>query len=434
MATLPDSQSTAFLITLLEGSINNDQQTKTIELVGTMLPFRGVSFGTKQRSKTTYYPGNPVATQQLFGATKADTTISGVWYDAALGAGGARALVKQIEYVCEHGFPIEVRWGGGATGGFNDIGVVRRGIIKSIDPKFQIPQIVEWTIEFEWRGEDIATKAPTFGAGPSAVANLADTLSSLSDSVQKVASDLVNYQQSATRIIGVGTGAMATIGSVFDTAQSAFANAMGVLDSASSAIQSAAQLPADLAARVQGVCDRTVLTCVNVRAACDAVCGLWPFVEGLTGQDWISAAQFASVQAKTVKLALFPHDDPLDQLDGMSQQYAILAEIDELAASMAQQSSSLAAQTQPRVIAEERPPAGSDLRDLAVKYYGDAELWVIIAEFNNLDTSEVPATPAGPSDLGAPPILIPDPTAYIAMMAALWGSGATDNSHQGSSA
>ena len=429
MADLPDSQATAFTITLLEGSINNDQKTKTIELVGTMLPFRGVSFGTKQRSKTTYYPGNPVGTQQLFGATKPGTSINGVWYDAALGSGGARALLKQVEYVCEHGFPVEVRWGGGATGGFGDVGVVRRGIVKSIDPKFQIPQIVEWTIEFEWRGEDIATKAPTFGAGPSAVSNLADTLSSLSDSVEKVASDLANYQQSATRLISGGTGAMDTIDDILDTAQSSFANTMGVLDSASTAIQSAADFPAGVLARVQGVCDRTVLTCMNVRAACDAVCGLWPIVDGLMGQDWISAAQFVSVQAKTAKLALFPNDDPLDQLDGMNQQYSVLEGIDELAVQMAQQGAILAAQSRPRIIAEERPPAGSDLRDLAVKYYGDAELWVLIAEFNNLDTSEVPATPSGPSDLGAPPIQIPDPTAYVAMMAALWGSGSTNNSH-----
>ena len=424
---LPDSQATSFLITLLEGSINNDQQTKTIELVGTMLPFRGVSFGTKQRSKTTYYPGNPVATQQLFGSTKENTSINGVWYDAALGDGGARALVRQVEYVCEHGFPVEVRWGGGATGDYGDSGIIRRGIIKGIDPKFQIPQIVEWTIEFEWRGEDIATKSPTFGAGPSAVANLADTLSSLSDSVQKLASDLANYEQSAKRIIGTGTGALATINDILDTAQSSFANAMGVLDSASSAIQSAAQLPADVAASVQGVCNRTVLTCMNVRAAYDAVCGLWPIAEGLNGQDWISAAQFAAVQAKTAKLALFPNDDPLDQLDGMGQQYGILDEVNDLAVQMAQQSASLRSQVQPKIIAEERPPAGSDLRDLAVKYYGDAELWALIAEFNDLDTSEVPATPTGPSDIGAPPILVPDQTLYTAMLDQMWG--AADSLH-----
>lgn len=432
MADLPDSQATSFLITLLEGSLNDDKETKAIELVGTMLPFRGVSFATKQRSKTTYYPGNPVATQQLFGSTKENTTITGVWYDAALGNGNARKLVKQVEYVCEHGLPVEVRWGGGAVGGFDDIGIVRRGIIKSIDPKFQIPQIVEWTIEFEWRGEDIATKAPTFGAGPSAIATKADEFGFLSDAAQKTSIDVESWMDTVTDIIGTGAGAMMMISDTMDTAQSNFANAIVVLDFAASTVQSAAQLPADVAARVQGVCDRTVLTCMGVRDALDAVCGLWPLVEGVTGQDWFTAGRFAAVQAKTAKLALFPTDDPLDQLDGMSQQYGVLESVDAVAEQMAQQSAILAAQVQPTVIAEERPPAGSDLRDLAVKYYNDADMWVLIADFNDLDSSLVPETAGGPSDLGAPPIQIPDQTAYAKMLSQLWGASLTDDSSEAS--
>ena len=57
---LPDSQATAFAITLLEGNLGDADRTTQIDLIGTMLPFRGVSFPTKMRSKTTYYPGNPV--------------------------------------------------------------------------------------------------------------------------------------------------------------------------------------------------------------------------------------------------------------------------------------------------------------------------------------------------------------------------------------
>jgi hypothetical protein len=49
-------------------------------------------------------------------------------------------------------------------------------------------------------------------------------------------------------------------------------------------------------------------------------------------------------------------------------------------------------------------------------------MWVLIADMNDMDTSEVQAAPTGPSDTGAPPILIPDPTAYAAMMASLWGA------------
>jgi hypothetical protein len=173
-------------------------------------------------------------------------------------------------------------------------------------------------------------------------------------------------------------------------------------------------------------------SCMGARAAFDAVCGLQPTREGLIGQDWLDSGKFFKRQAKQAKLALFPTDDPLDQLDGMSQQFAVLESLDIVAQQAAQQAAILANQSQPLIIAEERPPAGSDLRDLAAKWYdGNTDLWVLIADCNDLDTSEVPATPQGPSDLGAPPILIPDATAYAAMMSALWGAPQTDSAGSG---
>lgn len=428
---LPDSQATPFSITLLEGNLGDADRTTQIDLIGTMLPFRGVSFPTKMRSKTTYYPGNPVGTQQVFGATKENTTITGVWYDAALGNGNARALVKRIEYVVEHGFPVEVRWGGGATGGYNDVAIVRRGIIKSIDPKYEIPQIIPWTIEFEWKGEDLQTKAPTFGAGPSAIATKADEFGFLSDSLLQTSTDISSWQESAYSLMGAGTSALATVDDALDDAQNAFVNAMTVLDTATDVIQSGAELPSNVADRVRGACDRVVMSCMNVRAAYDAVCGLWPLAEGLTGKDWVDAGLFVRRQAKQAKLALFPTDDPLDQLDGMSQQFDVLESIDTLAEQVAQQASILASQTVPEILAEVRPTAGSDLRDLALQFYGNADMWILIADANDLSTSEVPATPTGPNDTGSPPIVIPVQTAYAAMLAQSYGAPQTNNAPGG---
>jgi hypothetical protein len=414
---MADSQATSFDIAILDGSLKGT----TISLVGTMLPFRGVSFPTKQRSKTTYYPGNPVGSQQVFGATKDDTTITGVWYDMALGPGNARALVRQIEFVVEHGLPVEVTWGGGAVGNFDDVGITRRGIIKSIDPKFETTQIVEWTIVFEWKGEALQTTAPTFAAGPSAVAGKADEFNFLSDSLQETGDGITSWREDASRYVSAGVGAIAFVNSALDDAQNSFANAMTELDYATALVQEGADLPASIMERVRGACARVVGSCQNVRAAYDAVAGLRPLVEGLAGKDWTDAALFGAQQAKEAKLALFPTDDPLSQMDGMGQQFAIMQSTDAQAEACAQQAASLAAQIHPIVIAEERPPAGSDLRDLAVKYYGDANLWYCIADFNDMDSSLVRDTPTGPSDDNVPPILIPDATAYAAMMSTLWG-------------
>lgn len=430
---MAEPQTTSFDIRLLEGEFIFAAQSVTddptrIELIGRMLPHKGVSFPTKQRSKTTYYPGNPVGSQQLFGAIKDNTTISGVWDDSVLGPGFARTLVRQFEYVVEHGFPVEVRWGGTGDGGFGDVGIVRRGIIKSIDPKYDMAQIVAWTIEFEWKGEGLPTTAPTFAAGPSEVSTKSDEFAFLADQAVGTSAEVSSWQETVFSVMAAGAGALAAVNDALDEAQSAFAAGVTVLDWATDIIQTGAELPSSVADRVRGCCDRIVNCCMNIRASYDSVCGLWPLVEGLTGQDWIDAGKFFQLQAKTARLALVPNDDPLDQLSYASHVMDVIAASDQMAEQAARQAAALEAQMHPDVIAEERPPAGSDLRDLAMKHYGDADLWLLIADYNDLDSSEVPATPLGPSDFGAPPIYIPDPTAYAAMLAQLWGAPQQDNS------
>ena len=126
-------------------------------------------------------------------------------------------------------------------------------------------------------------------------------------------------------------------------------------------------------------------------------------------------------QAGEAKLAMYPHDDPLERLDGQTSQDSLIQVWDLLAEQAAVASAKLAAQQVPDVIAIERPSAGSDLRDLAVKFYGDPDLWLLIADYNDLDTSEVPATPTGPSDTGAPPIYIPRHTSTSADLTNTWG-------------
>lgn len=427
---LPETQATAFEIEVLDGAMKGT----VISLEGTALPFRddGVSFSSKQRSKTTYYPGNPVASQQVFGATQENTTITGVWHDHALGDGGARELVKQLRYVCEHGLPVEVRWGGAVLDNYSDEGIVQRGIIKMIDPKYQMPQIIAWTIEFEWSGAELVSVPPTFAGGPSAISTKADEFGFLSDSLADTTEEVSSWRETAYIPINAGVGALALINDTLDNVQTEFAETMTVLDYAADVIIGGAELPGSVMERVRGACARVVATNMNLRAAFDAVAGLWParsMIAGvtlspaaLTGADWYTMGRFVSAQAKEAKLAIFPTDDPLEQMDGMNQQFSLMQSSDAMAEKCMQQASALAAQIHPAVIAEERPPAGTDLRDLAVRYYGDAELWVIIADFNDLDTSLVPSTPMGPSDNGSPPILIPDATAYAAASAAVWGA------------
>ena len=400
-----------------------------ISLQGFMLPFRGVSFPTEQRIKTTYYPGNPQASQTVVGPTLSNTTIVGRWMDVSRGVsdGESRTIVRQIEYLVEHAIPVEVQWGGrnfGADSGIDDDpAIVRRGLVKKIDPKYNRLEDVEWSIEFEWSGGDVQSQSPTLSSD---VVDQGGAFVDFSDQLGTTVDTTQSWIDSAWNHLGKGSNALLAVSDAMDYAQNHLIDAINVVDGASDLLQDVSALPSEIANRVQGVCDRAVLACANGRAAVDAFCGTWELVNrGLPqAQTPGSTNNPLSVEAKRAKLALIATDDPLNHLDQETALHDVISQWDETAALAARRSAAIQSQTLPDIIAIVRPPAGSDLRDLAVQYYGDSTLWVVIAAYpaNNLDSSEVPATPTGPSDTGAPPIYIPRITSTSTALAALWGS------------
>ena len=390
-----------------------------ITLDGDALPFKGMEFPTEQRLSTKYYPGNPVATQQVGGPIKPPSTWMGHWMDVTLGEGGARQLVLQFEYLCERGIPVEVRWGGRQLANGEDPAIVRRGLIKKFTPKYQRAQDVEWTCEWEWRGEVIQTKPPTFSA--EGFASSWD-FSALSDQLEDAKNETTSWMDTVWALIGKGADVMLKINDALDDVQNSIVDAINVVDGASNMLSQVAELPSSINQRIQGVCSRVVLACANGRAAMADFCGLWPGKDGGgLGQDFRETGAIFRQQARAAELAIYPHDDPLERLDGQTSQDSLIQVWDLLAEQAAVASAKLAAQQVPDVIAIVRPPAGSDLRDLAVQYYGDPDLWLLIADYNDLDTSEVPATPTGPSDNGAPPIYIPRHTSTSADLTNTWG-------------
>ena len=422
---MPDytPEPTDFRIIPLEGGL------PVISLAGFMLPFRGVSFPTEQRIKTTYYPGNPQASQTVVGPTLPNTTVVGRWMDISRGVsdGEPRTVVRQIEYLVQHAIPVEVQWGGrnfGTESGIDDDpAIVRRGLVKKIDPKYNRLEDVEWSIEFEWSGGDVQSQSPTLSSD---VVDQGGAFVDFSDQLGTTVDTTQSWMDSAWQLLGKGSNALLAVSDAMDYAQNRLIEAISVVDGASDLLQDVSSLPSEIANRVQGVCDRAVLACANGRAAVDAFCGTWELVNrGLPqAQTPGSTNNPLSVEAKRAKLALIATDDPLNHLDQETALHDVISQWDETAALAARRSAAIQSQTLPDIIAIVRPPAGSDLRDLAVQYYGDSTLWVVIAAYpaNNLDSSEVPATPTGPSDTGAPPIYIPRITSTSTALAALWGS------------
>jgi len=402
----------------------------TIDLWASALPLKGMEFPGEQRISTRYYVGNPVATQQLGGPTKPPSTWMGHWMDVDLGEGGARALVLQFENLRDLGIPVEVRWGGRNLAAGEDPAVVRRGLIKKFTPKYNRLQDVEWTCEWEWRGETQQTKPPTFASDSFATSN---DFSALQDQLVTTQADTESWMDVAWGILGTGANAMLTVSDALDDVQSSIASGINLIDGASDMLSQMASLPSNIADRVRGICARIIIACANGRAALGEFCGLWPGVEGIaTGQDITATGAFINQQAGQAKLAMFPHDDPLEHLDGQTAQYDLIRSWDLLAQQAATASATIASQQVPDIIAIVRPAAGTDLRDLAVTYYGNADDWIVIADYNDLDSSEVPATASGPSDDGAPPIYIPRLTSDVALLNDLWGDSGTTTSTSGS--
>ena len=395
----------------------------TINLTGGGLPYKGTTFPREQRGKTTYYPGNPVATQTVTGPTRPPTTMTGRWMDFDLGEGGARALDLQIGILCDKGVPVEVRWGGRALTNGEDPAIVQRGRIAKYEPKYNRAQDIEWSITFEWRGDTLQTKPPTFSA--SIVKQ--DSFIELSEQLEETQESTQSWIDIAWSGISTGTNEMLAVSDALDEVQNALFDATNVVNGASDMLQTAAELPSAIADRVRGMCNLVVMACANGRAALQSACGLFAGVLSTQqgGPVDETAARDFRTQAARAEIARYPTDDPLSRLDGKTTEFDLVHQWDKMAAQAAQTDASIAAKQVPDIIAIVRPPAGSDLRDVSMVYYGNPDLWVLIADFNDLASSEIPATPVGPSELGAPPIYVPAQASYQTVLEEVWGNSPT---------
>lgn len=392
-ATDAASQSSAFIIKFLDGVL--EDQVLTLE--GRALPYQGVSFGVEQRVKTTYNPGNPTATQQVVGPTEKNTVIQGAWKDIFLGNGSARALADTFRDICRTGPAIEVSWGTGIAADGTLFGkiVVRRGVLKRFEPKFDRPQDLTWEAEFEWRGSDDPSAPPVLAAGfvdeREGFSGLSDALSDALASIRAIADGIAGAISSFVDFTQWQN--------ILDDIQNTFVSAIGVLDAAAGSIQSVSDLASDIIERVRGCCVSLASSCVDLRAAVDAVTGF--------PDDAVQFGEDMAQVGKKFRMALSPSDDPLSYLDDTTVLYEMAQIADQVASRATEMDASLALKTVPDTMAELRVSAGSDLRDIARKYYGDPDLWWEIADYNGWDSSEVPANPTGPSDRVAMMLKVP---------------------------
>ncbi len=393
------SQAQPFSITPLEGPLKLQQ----IKLEGRALPYKGVAFETEQRVKTTYYPGNPVATQQYMGPVDKNTMIHGIWKDRFLGNGQSQQLLKLFEGLVRTATPVEIKWGDLILSDGEILErtqpIVRQGVIKRIKHTYDIPQDIQWEMEFEFYGRGETSAPPLTVAG---IMNPRDNFSVVHASFEDSYRDATIYRTSPiikisgifpdtsninplqvpvplTTALAVVNATVDQVQTVMDAAQTTWANGMQFLDS------------------VNNTASTTSILSKGVQERARAI---------MEGGKNAALVALETLTRLPPSLSII-QDTALFFLEERNMTMGLLEKFTQTAVVSSTTEKQISARLTTAVIAEVRPPAGTDLRDLALQYYGDTEMWYLIANYNGLVSSVVPANPDGPSDSQGYPIFIP---------------------------
>lgn len=372
------SQALPLQIRVLDGPLSTQAlmpglPNGVVHLDGRSGPYRPITYEREMRRKTTYYPGNPEGTQQIIGRQFSPMTITGTWKDRYLGDGVARQLEDLFDSIHDAGSSLEVTWGAriSSDSDSEDDQRVRVGILWKFKTSPDRPQDIAWEMTFDWRGTGQAQTPAITSTTP---VNPREGFTSAVGDIQFAKQAFGAYQD------GVISPLPQSVRDAIGTAFTAIDSATDTIQRANSVIASAANIPGG--------------TLRNLIAAS-------------------SLAIDAMGQLKDTALSLDPSrllpatDAAVGFLLLKDQVFTLLGLSEQGAASARQASDGIAAQIVPDIIAEIVAPAGVDLRDLALRYYGDPDSWFAIAQFNDLDSSLVPAMPSGPGDVPPSPIRIP---------------------------
>ena len=328
-----------------------------------MLPYRNLVWEGRQRVKTTYYAGNTVATQQVMGPIELPSVVGGKWKDTFLGAGVAQGLADLFDNIRRAGALLRVEWGS-----FVRFGIMSRS-------RFQPDNVkdIAWEVEFEWRGQEDRV-APIISA-----------------------TGVQNPRE--------GLSAMATT----------FSNAIDEINAfLEEPISTLVSFPQDILEEIDLALSNTFTLIANINATAKGVTSLRSLPRDIlergvaVGKAGANSMERLTDAVLDINLsALDARDDARDYLDSFDFLFKMLDATDEANDNAAETTSSLSGQLFPEIIATERLSPGTDLRDVALRHYGDPDVWFVIAQANGFRDSIVPPAPSQTADLVPRPVDIP---------------------------
>lgn len=380
--------------------LGNPIPEQSITLSGWALPKADQSkFSTKQRTKKTEYQGNPEATLQKFGPSFPDTMFSGEWHNRHItitGDGRSTPLVASdyksgdvdpagfaaLAGSLKTGVPlpafIPLTMGGfpattvdTLTAGevlqelFDDLARsgqdvqvtwanrVRRGVIKEADFTVKLREDLPWALTFEWYRDG--------SAQPPSIVITKPPL----DTATTIAQHIQNLQD----LLAIGQEVLAAP----ETALNVVSTALGTIENAGTDIQNSLVDVSYLPSIAQDVTTQSKRMIASLGGIVTAAQGV--------------VSSFGSTPPDTTPAA----DDAGNLLIFEAWLRDVAHEMQQTSADAQTDQTQFQLTIEPLVLTTFRAKTDTDLRDVAIAYYGTPLKWHDIADFNGFTVSLVPA-------------------------------------------
>ncbi len=334
---------------------------RIVVLTGRALPYRGAAWGGSQRHKLSWYAGNPKGTLQVLGPQESPTNLQGTWKSRFLGSESgavfvagfdevtnAQGLVEVFDELRRAGNALRVQWGR----------QVREGILSEFEPSYITIEDVRWTCAFTWFGRE-GVEAPRASAAEQPESELRRDQNAVDDQAAFEPAT-VTEEYSEARRTGLSAVRSATT-QLFDRSREIRSQAQDLVPAVTGFQAAAETLRTAIGSEVQALVER-------------------PYTEA-QGDDGVLAV----LELDTWRRGLGRRLDAL-RARGLSEAL------------------SFRGQAVPPPLARLGVPAGISLRTLALRYYGSADDWTLIADANGLSASVLtaPTVLEIPAPRGAP--------------------------------